>query len=143
MLLDRQMTMTKPILFLSALLFPLLSSAQTLDGAVQGFLGYVNQVIPVLIGLILLALFWSAATFIRTSGKGGEVEEAKKRLLWGVIALFISVAFWGIVQFFTSDFFGETPGFGAPSVNPTEINELFPDAPPRNDTQVDDLIVEI
>jgi hypothetical protein len=118
-------------LLLALFLLPAIANAQTFASAISGFLVYVNQIIPILIALILLAFFWSAANFIRTSGKGGEVEEAKKRLWWGVIALFVAISFWGVVQFLSSDIFGETPIFGPPAIHTDEINGLFP----RNDTQ--------
>ena len=121
----------KKTLFLALLFLPVATKAQTFGDVVSGFMGYINQIIPILIALILLAFFWSAANFIRISGKGGEMEEAKKRLWWGIIALFVAVSFWGIVQFFTSDFFNEDPDFIAPSIQADRVHELFP----RNDTQ--------
>lgn len=89
-------------------------------------MGYVNQAIPLIFGLILLAFFWNAAIFIRRTGEGKELEEAKNRLFWGVIALFVALAFWGIIQVFTSDLFNENPNFGAPQVDTDKIDDLFP-----------------
>jgi len=90
------------------------------------FLVYAEQVIYLLSILILIAFLWGVADFIRKSGQGGEVEEAKKRLWWGLVALFVAFSLWGILSFLTGDFFGPTVVDKPPKISEEKIFQYFP-----------------
>jgi phosphatidylglycerophosphatase A len=64
-------------------------------------------------------LFWAAAIalfflglarFIKNAADTQAHEEGKKYMLWGIVALFILVTLWGIVNFLL---------FGSLGINPT------------------------
>lgn len=128
---------TKIISYLSLwtiVLLPLISFAapENLQALVKDYiLKYLLQAIPIIVLLIFLFFVYGIADFIRKSGKGDDIAEAKKRIVWGVVALFVTFSFWGIVQLLTSDFFGEKPGFIAPQIDSDEVLRQFP----RNDAQ--------
>ena len=62
--------------------------------------GLINPIIAILVGVALLAFFWGLAKFIfRVGGDEKAVEEGKRIMKWGLIALFVMVSFWGIVIF--------------------------------------------
>ena len=62
--------------------------------------GLINPIIAILVGVALLAFFWGLARFIfRVGGDEKAVEEGKRIMKWGLIALFVMVSVWGIIIF--------------------------------------------
>ena len=90
-------------IFLIALLFlPAVASAQLtgVKGLIQAVGGLINPLIAILVGLALLVFFWGLVRFIfRVGGDEKAVEEGKKIMIWGLIALFVMVSVWGIISF--------------------------------------------
>ena len=72
-------------------------------------------VIRVLIGivatLVFLYFFWGLADYIRQDK--ATLEEAKKRILWGIVGIFVLVSMWGLVYFLQTAVLG-TGGSGQP-----------------------------
>lgn len=78
------------------------------------FVGLVRTALPVIIGLALLIFLWGLAKFIfRIGGDEKAVEEGKKLMIWGLIALFIMISFWSIIAFVYGDIGFSWP-FGSP-----------------------------
>jgi len=121
----------KIMLFVVVVLFfattPVIAFAapQTFSELVHMTLVYLRQITFVVSGLIFLAFMYGIADFIRKSGDGDHIALAKKRLWWGIIALFVAFSFWGILSFFTSDFFGITNVNVAPQISTGKQNSLF------------------
>src|SRR3989344_3131392 len=62
--------------------------------------GLINPIIAILVGVALLAFLWGLAKFIfRLGGDEKAVEEGKRIMKWGLIALFVMVSVWGIISF--------------------------------------------
>lgn len=63
----------------------------------------VGRLVPLLIGLALLAFFWFLVGFI---WKGREDPKEQKKSLsgmgWSIVALFVMVSVWGIIGFMGS-----------------------------------------
>ena len=79
-------------------LFPAISFAAPLDGVakiVGAFKGIENSLISLVFGLGLIYFFWGLVGLIRSSDK--DRENAKQRMLWGIVALFVMVAIYGII----------------------------------------------
>lgn len=57
------------------------------------FEGLVARVIPILIGLALLAFLWGLLRYLFTQNK----EDAKGFMIWGIIMLFVMTSVWGLV----------------------------------------------
>jgi Na+-driven multidrug efflux pump len=68
----------------------------------------------ILVTLIVLVFFWGLANFIRNTGSEEGRANGKRLMLWGVIALFVVVAMWGLVGVLVGAFNGDqvsyTPG---------------------------------
>jgi hypothetical protein len=97
----------KKILFLT-LLVPHLVSAQTnLGSLLYAIDGLIYILIPIVFTLAVVYFFWGLADFIRKAG-GSEVEEGKRKMIWGIIALFVMASIWGIVFFISDIFFIQT-----------------------------------
>ena len=66
---------------------------------VEGIGQIVKVALPVVAAIALLAFFWGLVKFIFAQGNEEAKADAKKIMLWGLIALFVMVAVWGIVRF--------------------------------------------
>lgn len=95
----------KKIFILTSLFLPLTSFAAFEDtqGLITSFGGLVSLLIPIVAGLALLYFFWGLAKFILRAGDETAREEGKQIMMWGIIALFVMVSIWGIVEFIASD----------------------------------------
>lgn len=83
---------------------------------ISAFGGLINQLIVIVVAVALLVFLWGLAKFIfRVSGDEKAVEEGKRIMIWGLIALFIMVSVWGIIGFFQGSLL---PG-GGPSTPTT------------------------
>jgi heme/copper-type cytochrome/quinol oxidase subunit 4 len=90
---------------LGALAFaPFLAFAETLGG----ILGTVGQLIgaatPIVVALALVYFFWGLANFIFNSGEDGKRKEAIAIMIYGIIALFVMVSIWGIINVLQTTF---------------------------------------
>ncbi len=92
----------KKLLYTALVLTPSLAFAQTLNN-VQVLLGSISRIVdaslPVVLGLALLGFFWGLAKFIFSSGDEEAKEGGKRIMIWGISALFVMVAVWGLVGF--------------------------------------------
>ena len=93
----------------------------------RGLIDSISQIVDLLIilaaGVALLAFFWGLAKFIfRSAGDEKAVEEGKRVMIWGVVALFVMVSVWGIVRFVQGEL-GLTSLVDQGSVN---LNNMIP-----------------
>jgi hypothetical protein len=86
------------ILVLSA--FPVVSFA-ALNG-LKGLLGDFGQILglaqPLIFGIAFLYFFWGVAQFILNAGEQKARDEGKKKMLWGIVALFVMISIVGILH---------------------------------------------
>lgn len=74
------------------------------------FVELIRTALPVIAGFALLVFIWGLVKFIfRIGGDEKAVEDGKKLMIWGLIALFVLLSFMGILAFLYRDF-----GFGRP-----------------------------
>ncbi len=73
---------------------------------VRGIIVLVNILSFIAIGLAFLYFFYNLATSILQSDSIEKRAEAYRRTVWGIIAIFILVSIWGIMQFLGSLIFG-------------------------------------
>ena len=63
-----------------------------------GKLGEVaNLIIPFLIGIAFVSILWGIAKYVRSAGDTENVAEGRRVVIWGIIALFLMLTFWGFV----------------------------------------------
>ncbi len=87
---------------LLSVVFPVVSFAalEGIKGFLVGFKGILNDLLGVMIGLAILFFFWGTGQFILKDSTNEKTrEEGKKKMLWGVIALFVIVSIVGILNF--------------------------------------------
>ncbi len=75
-------------------------------------LGYVtcmitSSVIPLIVVLSITVFLWGVTVFLMNTSDTKKRDEGKKFMIWGIVALFVIVSYWGIVRLF-SDTLGFT-----------------------------------
>ena len=92
----------KKVILATLALAPAFAFAQTL-GNVETFVRSIGRLvdlaIPIVVGIALLAFFWGLVKFIFDQGDETAKADAKKIMLWGLIALFVMISVWGLVRF--------------------------------------------
>lgn len=63
--------------------------------------GIANAIIPFLIGVAFVAILWGIFKYIRNAGDAEKVAEGRMAVIYGVIALFMMLSFWGFVMLIT------------------------------------------
>lgn len=104
--------MLSPLLFLGTA-FSIALVPLTLWAATPGnfadfvgiFIGIINSLIPLVFGLALLAFLWGLSMLIFYAGDAAKRSEGKQIMIWGVIALFVMVSVWGLVNLLKETFF--------------------------------------
>ena len=108
---EKLIGLTVPLLAFS----PLLAQAETdLKSIIGTGISILESLIPLLIGLALVYFIWGIVEFIGKSGDETARTEGKQKMIWGIIALFVIVAVWGLVgviaQSFLDGDYGSSPG---------------------------------
>lgn len=67
-----------------------------------------GAIIPLIFALATIFFLWNVAVFIRSADKTSVKEEARQRMVWGIVALFIMISVWGIISIM-SNIFGISP----------------------------------
>ena len=97
----------KKVILATLALAPALASAQSLgniETLVRSIGRLVDLALPIVVALALLGFFWGLVKFIFAQGNEEAKADAKKIMLWGLIALFVMVSVWGLVGFIGNAF---------------------------------------
>lgn len=71
-----------------------LSNIRTLIGAVGSI---INMLIPLLVGVAILAFFWGLIKYINSGGKSHE--QGRNIMIAGLVSFFVMVSLYGIINF--------------------------------------------
>lgn len=98
--------MKKIILTTSVLLPTITFAAGTIKDISLKVATFLGKPMMVMLFSIALAMFlWGVVDFIRNAENSDEREKGKKRMMWGIVALFAMVAFLGLTNIITQTFF--------------------------------------
>lgn len=93
--------MKKFIITGTLFLLPVFVFAQSL-GWVTNILNSIKSLVqlatPIVIGLALLFFLYGLMKFILASGDEEAKETGKRIMIWGIVALFVMVSVWGLVN---------------------------------------------
>jgi hypothetical protein len=105
----------KKFIIATLALAPSLAFAQlgNVSNLLTSFDNLVRLALPIVVALALLAFFWGLAKFIFAAGDEAAKESGRRIMIWGVVALFVMVSVWGLVQFL-----GTALGIGSPATPP-------------------------
>ena len=88
----------KTIVFsLVLVMTPLMIHAVTFDTLMTKAGGWLKTILSLLMGIAFLFFLLAIIKLIRA--EGDDRDEAKKGVMWSIIALFVLVSIWGIVTF--------------------------------------------
>ena len=101
--------MKKALFIVSASLLPMVAAAQTpstsnIESLIQSLSRIVGLLLPIVFALALLFFFWGLAQYILNSGDEAAQGEGRRKMIWGVVALFVMSAVWGLVRFIGTTF---------------------------------------
>lgn len=55
-------------------------------------------------GLALVYFLYGLATFMSDSGNEEKIADAKTRMIWGIVALFVMISMWGLATVIKNSF---------------------------------------
>lgn len=90
---------------IAVLMFPALAHAQTIGTLIASLQSLIQSLVPVIIGIALVGFLYGLAMYIFKAGDEKATEQGRQMMFWGVIALFIMVSIWGIVQVLQTSLF--------------------------------------
>lgn len=107
-------------ILLYSTIFPLSASAQTtitvfdtpnqnlnFTSLVDKLSDIANAIIPFLIGAALVLIIWGILSYVRNAGDSEKVAEGRRVIIYGIIALFLMLSFWGFVILIKNSLFGQ------------------------------------
>ena len=98
---------------IAILIFPIITFAAFTG--IKGFLTeirvLIKDIVPIIFGLALVYFFWGTGQFILHAADAKTRDEGKKKMIWGVIALFVMFSIYGILNWIGVTV-GITPGGG-------------------------------
>ncbi len=100
----------------AATLLPFMALAQggtPLETLLDTVKRVVDIIIPILMALAVLVFLYGIVKYITASGDAEGQKEARGYIIYGLIGIFVLVAFWGIVAFIAGTL-GVTVGGGTP-----------------------------
>ena len=101
--------MKKIAISIAALLAPALAlAAETLTNFAETIGNVIATLTPIVVALALLFFFWGLAKYILSAGDEAKQTEGRSIMIWGIIALFVMVSVWGLVQVLQQTFLGST-----------------------------------
>ena len=123
----------KKIITLSflSLLVPNISFAalQGLKSLIVEFQGLLKLVYPIVVALAFIFFFWGVARFILNAGDDKKRADGQKKMMWGIIALFVVLSIMGILYFI-----GGAIGIGVNGGIPGMYNTPNPNSIPISNT---------
>lgn len=79
-------------------------AANNLQGILRVFGDLINAATPIVVALALLAFFWGLVTYIWGNKDEADGGKGRDLMIWGIIALFVMVSVWGLVNVIGSTF---------------------------------------
>lgn len=65
-----------------------------------------DTIIPFLVGVAFVVVMWGVLKYVRSAGDAEKLSEGRKVALWGVVAIFMMLSFWGFVMIIKASLFG-------------------------------------
>ena len=92
-------------------------AATRLDDVLDDIGNLIGLATPIVVGVALLFFFIGLSKYILNAGDEEKKSEGKNIMIWGVIALFVMVSVWGLVNLLGDTFdIDQTDTINIPSV---------------------------
>ncbi len=69
-----------------------------IEGTLDGIQRLVEIATPVVIGLAMLFFLYGLMKFVLSAGDEEKKKEGQQIMIWGIVALFVMVSVWGLVN---------------------------------------------
>lgn len=77
-----------------------------LQGLIARFQDLINGLVPLAMSLAVLAFIWGLVVYIYNGSNPAKRSEGYMFMVYGIIALFVMTAMWGLVAVLNSTIFG-------------------------------------
>lgn len=93
------------VFFAGFVVFPGIVLAGTFENAVNFFvLNIINPVVVLIIGLAVVYFLWGATKYILHADDAAKMAEGKDMMIYGIIAIFVMISMWGLVNLLDNTF---------------------------------------
>lgn len=99
----------------------LAQAPQNLQQLIALFISILNSIVPVIIGLALIAFLWGVFQYVVAGGEEDRIVAAKNTIMWGLLGLFVMLSVWGLVGILTQTIFGTSPSTNSA---PSSLSQL-------------------
>ncbi|HZS42756.1 MAG TPA: hypothetical protein VFA52_00875 [Candidatus Paceibacterota bacterium] len=96
------------LFFLPSLAEAQSNKANDFKSLVQLLISLLNALVPLIIGIALVAFLWGVMRYVTGGQSEEKIKQGRTLMIYGIIALFVMVAVWGLVGILESTFFGGT-----------------------------------
>lgn len=86
------------------------------------FSSVIRTLIIICVALVFLYFFWGLVDYIRQDK--ATAEDAKKRILWGIVGIFVLVSIWGLVYFLQTAVLGTGAAQPEPNIELRKLESL-------------------
>lgn len=102
------------------LMLPLFAAAAaTFEDILDTVRSLVDSIIPLFMVVAVAIFLWGIVKYITASGDEEKAKSARGYIIYGLIGLFVMVAFWGIIKIVAETFDVGTGGtIPLPTINP-------------------------
>jgi hypothetical protein len=69
-----------------------------LNSLAAGMTTVISVLVGVLVALALTVFLWGMVLFIANSANDEKRAQGKRKMIWGIVALFVIVSVWGLVN---------------------------------------------
>lgn len=103
-----------------------LAAAEGIKGLISGIGNVMGIMQPILLGLAVVYFFWGIGQFIlHDAGSEKTREDGKRKIMWGVIAIFVFISINGVLSWF-GGLIGISVSPSTPNVTTSEEFRLEP-----------------
>ena len=106
----KKLTKMYPLLLMFVALTPLVAAAaKSVLEIVEVIQDVVNIIVPLFMTVAVAVFLWGIIMYITAGGDAEKEKTARGYIIYGLIGLFVLVAFWGLITVITTTF-GVTEG---------------------------------
>ncbi len=100
------------------LLTPFVAFAETLEDTLRTVNNLIGVITPIVVALALIYFFWGLASLLLGKADDKGREEARNKMIYGILILFVMLSVWGLVGVLQDTFnVGGNQQITPPSVN--------------------------
>ena len=97
-----KINLIKDVAIIALISSPLLAAAVTINDIITTFKGILGAVIPFFMVLATVIFLWGVIQYITAGGEEEKIKSGRTYMIWGIIALFVMIAIWGLVNILAS-----------------------------------------